>query len=271
MADKRRQKYEPKHMRLYKTMTDSLAWQHLSGNAMKVLLALVARDDGKRNGKIGFSCREASGVTGLSSRTCWRCFAELQEKGFIVCTQAGGFSRKVSHAALWRYTWAAWPEGRKGPTRDFEKWKPDGNSRLKFLSVTDANFAGNLETPGEPVAKNSTGNLETPQDSDVSNFAETTTLISYHGDPHGDPVSDQRKRAETTSRPDREFRLGDEVADLRLLTTAHLDEFGPGSQSRLAARIDCPPGTFSKFINGRNLPVEYRRPLAAALMEASHA
>lgn len=267
MADKRRQKREPKHLRLYASVTNSEAWKHLSGNAVKVLLALVARDDGTRNGNIGFSCREAADATMISARTCWRCLVELEEKGFIACTEKGGFSRKVSHATLWRYTWAAWPDGKKGPTREFEKWKPDGNSRLKFLSVTDANFVGNMETSTDAVAKSSTEEMETPQVSDVSILTKTTTLIIDHGSPHSDSDSSRRKQAIPPSRPDRGFSLGDEVADLRHLTIQHLADHGAGSQSRLAGLIGCPPGTFSKFIGGRNLPAQYRAPLADALRE----
>jgi len=180
MSDKFRRKKEPKHVRLYASITSSEAWRHLSGNAVKVLLALIARDNGTRNGNIGFSCREAGQVTGLSARTCWRCFVELQEKGFIVCTEKGGFSRKVLHSTLWRYTWAAWPGGKPAaPTRDFEKWKPEENSRLKFLSATDEVSAQSMETPDAPDANSSTMDLEKRVVSADPDFAETTTLIVY--------------------------------------------------------------------------------------------
>jgi hypothetical protein len=42
------------------------AWRDLSGNAVKVLLALVSRDNGTRNGAISFSVREAADTANLS-------------------------------------------------------------------------------------------------------------------------------------------------------------------------------------------------------------
>lgn len=258
MADKFRRKKEPKHIRLYASITGSEAWRHLSGNAIKVLLALVARDDGTRNGNIGFSCREAGQVTGLSARTCWRCFVELQEKGFIVCTEKGGFSRKVLHSTLWRYTWAAWPGGKPAaPTRDFEKWQPDENSRLKFLSPPDEGSARNMETPADPVAEIDTDELETPLVSANPDFAETTTLIVYQGDRRSVPETQQRKQANSCTRAD--------LGDLRDWTLAHLQRHEPGEQSRLAKAVPIPAGTLSKFINGGNLPAQYREPLADAV------
>jgi hypothetical protein len=113
--------------------------------------------------------------------------------------------------------------------------------------------------------------MEIRQISDVSYLSEIEPQTVYQGDSSSSGQNGRRKQVETPSRADREFRLGDEVADLRILTIDHIDQSGPGSQSRLANRIGCPGGTFSKFIAGRNLPAEYRSALAAALMETSHA
>lgn len=268
MSDKTRRKTEPLHVRLYASIMETEAWLHLSGSAVKVLLALAIRDNGKRNGTIGFSCREAAEKTGLSDRTAWRCLIELQDKGFIVCTHKGGFNRKVLHASLWRYTWAPWPGGKPAaPTRDFEKWRcveihgckicnravevsdePSGN-----IPLSDAKFA--------PVT------LETPHVSVPPQLAEYATLTCYQGDSAAVPESEQRKQANPSSGAISAFSLGDPVATLRERTLHHLAANDAGSQSRLAKRIGCPAGTFSKFINGRNLPTEYRAPLADAIRE----
>lgn len=270
MADKYRRKKEPKHIRLYASITGCDAWRHLSGNAVKVLLALVARDDGTRNGQIGFSCREAADLTLLSPRTAWRCLIELQEKGFIVCTEKGGFSRKISHSTLWRYTWAAWPAGKKGPTRDFENWKPENKPRLQNLSGAVAVSAGNLETPASAVEDFTTDELEIPQVSDVSNLAKTTTLIISQGLPPDGRQLQQRKHADYTSGAVSPLFQFNDLAELRNCTLAHIEGSGLGTQAHLAQLIGCPPGTFSKFINGRGLPSKYRGPLIEA-MEACNA
>jgi hypothetical protein len=124
MANAPRRKSEPRHIRLYHSITGTVAWAHLGGNAVKVLLALVRIDDGSKNGQIFYSDRQAALDTGLSRNTCIKAFRELVEKGFLCIVEKGHFDRKVRHATVWRYTWQAAP-GICGPTRDFEKWKPD--------------------------------------------------------------------------------------------------------------------------------------------------
>jgi hypothetical protein len=52
---------------------------------------------------------------------------------------------------------------------------------------------------------------------------------------------------------------------LREWTLAHLQRHEPGEQSRLARAVPVPAGTLSKFINGGNLPHQYREPLAEAV------
>lgn len=266
MGGKARLKREPKHIRLYASITGSDAWKHLSGNAIKVLIALVARDDGTRNGNIGFSCREAGEAANVSPHTANRCLQELVDHGFIRCTQKGAFSRKISHASLWRYTWAAWPEGKLGPTRDFEKWKHDENSRCQNLHATVSVSALEVETPADAVAEIDTDDMETPHVSVDRPNAEIDTLIIYQREASSVSETDQRKQANPPSWALSAFP-SDDIADLRRLTTEHLAGDDAGSQSRLAERIGCPAGTFSKFMNGRNLPDEYRAPLADAIRE----
>lgn len=266
MAGKQRQKREPKHIRLYASITGSEAWRHLSGNAVKVLLALVARDDGTRNGNIGFSCREAAEVTALGERTCWRCLIELQEKGFIVCTQKGGFNRKVLHSSLWRYTWAPWPGGRPAaPTRDFEAWRCVEIHGCKICNrtvVVSDEPSGNMIPP---VAEFTTDEMETSDVSVRFHHANNATLILHQGDSAAVPETERRKQANSSSGPISAFSLGDPLADLRVLTRQRIEGATAGEQSRLAMAIGCPPGTLSKFLSGRNLPDQYRMPLQLAV------
>jgi len=258
MADKFRQKKEPTHVRVYAFLMSTVAWRHLSGPAVKVLLALMARDNGTRNGKLGFSCQEAAEASGYSVRTAWRCLGELQEKGFIVCTEKGGFSRKVQHASLWRMTWQPWPGGRPAaPTHDYRKWTPDGNTRLQVSSPAVEVSARSLETGPASVEETATGNLEKPAVSNDREFAETTTLIIYQGDGNSAAASQQRKHALEHRRAD--------LADLRERLRNHLDRSQPGEQTRLAARAQIPPGTLSKFIHGRPLPEHHRSRLSEVI------
>ena len=257
MADKFRRKKQPRHVRIYHSMMDTDAWRAASGNSVKVLLALVARDNGERNGQIGFSCREAADLTGLSVRTCQRCLKELQELGFIRCTQRGAFSRKTMHSSLWRYTWQAWPEGKKGPTREFEKWRPDGNTRMQVLHGADAVLSEDMETDPSPDADIATDEMEKPLVSADLHSDRIATLTIYQGEAQPDPELEQRKQANQDNRAFLD-KLRDDLI-------AHLERREPGEQSRLADTLDIPGGTLSKFVNGRNLPDRHCDRLAKAL------
>ncbi|MCO5794018.1 MAG: hypothetical protein HEQ21_14445 [Blastomonas sp.] len=255
MADKWRHKKEATHVRLYAYVTGTDAWKHTSGNAIKVLLALIARDNGTRNGNIGFSCREAAEVASVSLRTAWRCLVELQDKGFIVCTEKGGFSRKIQHATTWRYTWQAWPGGKpSAPTHDYRNWKPDGNKRLQSLSAPVAVSASDLETSEPSVEDIATSDLEKRLISTNPDLAETTTLTVYQGDSCSTAYPDSRKHP---LNPDRTH-----LTVLRDRVRIHLEMSDAGEQSRLAARAQIPPGTLSKFIHGRPLPDHHQSKLS---------
>ena len=62
----------------------------------------------------------------LQKDTAGRAFKELQEKGFLVLTTPGSFSRKVRHATEWRLT-AQFHE-KEGTTKEFMRWKPQERS-----------------------------------------------------------------------------------------------------------------------------------------------
>lgn len=127
MADQFRRAQAPRHVRIYGNLTSSIAWKHLSGSAVKLLLALADLERGENNGEFFLSVRDAAKRTGLSKDTAGRCFRELMEKGFIYCSERGSFSRKVRHAACWGLTWVPGPSGtpHRSPTHAYQKWRPE--------------------------------------------------------------------------------------------------------------------------------------------------
>jgi DNA-binding Lrp family transcriptional regulator len=259
MADKLRRKKEPRHIRLYFTIMETEAWHHLSGNAIKVLLQILRLDNGSRNGQIAYSYRRAAEETGLSARTCLRCLKELEDKGFLRCTVKGSFSRKVQHASTWRYTWQAWPEGKMGPSRDFEEWRADGKARVRKLEETDAVSNTRLETDPLSGAGIAAEETEKAQICDLFNFDKVAPLNCYQGDA-GNVFGLIRRRQ-------RHAEKADSLSDLRRSLMAYLEGSEPGEQSRLAIRVGCPGGTLSKFKHGRPLPAEYVEPLAREIGE----
>ncbi|HYD23481.1 MAG TPA: helix-turn-helix domain-containing protein [Croceibacterium sp.] len=127
MADKFRQAKVPRHVRIYHRQMQSEAWLHLSGSAVKVLLALAVLEKGDNNGEFFLSARSGAQITGLGKNAVNRALRELQDKGFIYCAVPGGFSRKTPHAACWGLTWQAGPKGSeyRAPSHAYEKWRPE--------------------------------------------------------------------------------------------------------------------------------------------------
>jgi DNA-binding Lrp family transcriptional regulator len=244
---------EPRHIRLYHSVTGCEAWRDLSGNSIKVLVALLRFDRGGKNGELFMSVRVAAEETGLSENTAWRALRELETHGFIAATERGYFQRKRGPATQWRATWIATTG--KAPTRDFEKWqKPVGNkSRSQNLTSTVAKIATDVETFPSTVANIGTVATETSHVSVAAAVANIATQIVCHGQSVSGGIEGQRKQANISRDVSRDL-VGDELlVALRERLAAHLQASGMGAQSRLAEATRIPGGTLSKFIAGKGL------------------
>ena len=170
MADKFRQAKVPRHVRLYHRQMQSEAWRHLSGSAVKVLVALAMLEKGDNNGEFFLSARTGAKFTGLGKNAVNRALHELQDKGFIYCAQRGGFSRKTPHAACWGLTWQAGPKGSeyRAPSHAYEKWRPEkkGDPRNGVSAVPEKGTRvqfGALDCPqiGDSDTPKTTENCQT--------------------------------------------------------------------------------------------------------------
>lgn len=123
---RRRQPSGPPFVQLHMWLLGSPAWQDLSGNARAVYVEMKARYNGKNNGLLTMSTREAGDAINATNDTGSRALRELIEHGFLVVTEASSFVRKVGVARSFRLTEAA--DDRPGvtrlPTKDFMKWRP---------------------------------------------------------------------------------------------------------------------------------------------------
>jgi len=112
----------------------------LSPNAKALLIAVWQRYDGRNNGGISFSVREAEAI-GLHKNTASRTFDELAARGFLAVARNSGFTLKTREARLWRIT--ALPTGNERATNDFLRWRPappitvppQGPSEIKIRSL----------------------------------------------------------------------------------------------------------------------------------------
>jgi hypothetical protein len=90
------------------------------GNAKCVLLELWSRHNGKNNGDLSLSYREAKTLLGLGQAAYSAALNEQQERRLIVNTSPGQFVGRF--AATWRLTMIA-DKGAQ-PNSDYLAWKP---------------------------------------------------------------------------------------------------------------------------------------------------
>lgn len=105
-------------------MVRSPAWKSLSANAVRVLIEIWTKYNGRNNGHIPYGCREGKSV-GLGKDSVGRAILELVDKCFLVCTRGSSFTLKTREAREWRIT--ALPSGYNqeiGATKDFMRWGP---------------------------------------------------------------------------------------------------------------------------------------------------
>lgn len=249
-------KREKKHVRSYKDQIDTDAWRGLSGSAVKVLLAMGLFENGDNNGEIFFSDRTGAELTGMSRHTVRRGLNELMETGFVYCSERGGFSRKIRHAATYGFTWLAGPKGseHRAPSHAYKKWKRGENPRAQILPATGLVSNFDLETPSPTGPISGPIELEKPLVSTNPHLAETRPQTVSQGIGLTEGETDQRKQANPIS--------GAFPRSLRDRLADHLNNAEPGEQSRLARTLGIPGGTLSKFINGRGLPPHHAERLA---------
>jgi hypothetical protein len=113
-------------------MLTSSAYRSLSANARALLVELIMLYDGKNNGSLYLSVRDAAdriGVADLSAAS--KAFDALQKLGFIEVSREAHFSIKASHtskARCWRLRWEAGPD-RRPPSLAYMTAEPPAGSK----------------------------------------------------------------------------------------------------------------------------------------------
>ena len=253
---------EPSHVRIYHRQMRSAAWRHLSPSAIKTLLALASLERGDNNGEVYLSDRKGAEMTGMSRNTVRKSLAELIDKGFLYCSERGGFSRKVQHAACYGLTWAAGPKGTpwRAPSHAYEQWAPDGNTRDQYLTETGPNSDIGVETRPRTGAGFEPVEMETPLVSTDQSMSGIEPQTVYQSPRDRRAGNGNREHSSSAVDPRASF-----LDRLRLQLIDHLQKSAAGEQSRIATAIGCPGGTLSKFVGGRGLPQSHSAPLAQEL------
>ena len=126
-------------VRLPHWMLKCPAWRSLSPVARCVLIELLVIYNGRNNGYLAFSARDAAERVGCSKGTANRGLAELREKGFIDVSIVGAFYRKTRHATEYRLSLFECDRTGSMATKEFMRWsnpKPIFTVRPQGQSVS---------------------------------------------------------------------------------------------------------------------------------------
>lgn len=109
----------------------SPAYRALDTVARALLLELVMIENGRNNGSLWLSVKDAVDRLGMSdARPIIRSFEMLQLVGLIVVTKEAHFSIKAaetSRARCWRLSWL--PGDGKPPSSEWQSYQPEGGTR----------------------------------------------------------------------------------------------------------------------------------------------
>jgi hypothetical protein len=112
-----------RHVRLYHWIMRTAAWKSLPPAARALYAELARHYNGKNNGRIAYSIRQAAADLGTSLGFTLKLSAMLQERGFIVVMQKGAFSVKKRHATEWRLTEFICDVTGQVPSKEFAHWQ----------------------------------------------------------------------------------------------------------------------------------------------------
>ena len=163
-------------VRLTEHLLQTPAYRSLSPTARAMLVEFRRLFDGRNNGHLRMSVRQAAERCGCSQRPAMRAIAELQEHGFIKPIRLGAFSLKVRHATEWALTDE--PVGGALPTHDYRSWEPQGLPVKKQNTVSHS-AADRCPIRQQKVArKESVPSHGVPFDSRFGTFAQSTVSHS---------------------------------------------------------------------------------------------
>jgi DNA-binding transcriptional regulator YhcF (GntR family) len=126
---KRKKHIHERYVALRYWLLKSLAWNSLPPRAQALYIKIAMRYNGRNNGMISYSVREAARELGVAKDTGNRALWDLEKRGFIICTRRGAFSLKTTRdATTWRLTEFDADEMpgtvAKHATKDFMRWTP---------------------------------------------------------------------------------------------------------------------------------------------------
>ncbi len=124
-------------------LLQSPAFRSLSGAAVKVFIELRTHFNGSNNGKLALSLEQAAKLLAMGKATVARAFAELQAKGFVICTKRGQWYGR--QASTWAITLLA-IDGNL-PTNDWKRWQPQRKRPAQCTAAPEKLERGSQAAP----------------------------------------------------------------------------------------------------------------------------
>ena len=143
---------------LYQDMMESAAWASLDANARTLYVHIVARYNGKNNGRIPFSTREAALTLNVSKDTAARALKELIDRGLIEIVKRSAFNLKRGPDKATEYRLTEYPCNVTGKpaTYKFKKWQRGKNGPEDFSRSDHRDRSVRLEGPISPTTRTET-------------------------------------------------------------------------------------------------------------------
>lgn len=101
---------------------DSAAFRSCKPAERAVLIDLIRRHNGRNNGFLALSARDAAEAVHINKDTANKALNGLWAKGLIACTKAGSFGFKLRHSAEWRLTWMRCERTGALPSHAYQRW-----------------------------------------------------------------------------------------------------------------------------------------------------
>ena len=260
--------------RLDHKLSASPAYRSLNPTARALLVELAMMENGKNNGSLWLSVRDAAKRLGLAdAKAIQGAFSALADSGFLAMTCNAYFNVRasdVSRARCWRLTWLPVP-GVAAPTNEWVRYTPADDraqvrahlgakalasyrrqlSRNKFPVVESSTLKRTIDgTPLDPVVESSTRlsavNGNEPRSSMEESSTHTAVAIGRAASGAAGGVSNHENT-------------------LRTMVADFIAWAGAGSQTRLASQANVPPSSLSRFLAGKPLNAAHRDAIKATL------
>jgi len=233
------------HVRLDKSIFNSLAYRALSPTARAMLFELIGMFNGANNGELYLSTRDATALVGVTDRAAASAaLNDLVAHGLAVREETGDFFNR--HATCYRLTFA--PAKGRAPSNEWRDWnQPDERETKRLTDLAKTKLrAGNsarLGRESRPPAAKVGENLNPSGRDFCQQSGENLEIATLPAGSDSRPQLIYHRDAD---------RLADAAACKKIIALCRgwIDEQGYGAQRRLARLAALTDSKLSRFLGG---------------------